>query len=82
VKCAAAEYICKKKINKIKLCKSIDSRIDSNEAMARDPIHEENIVTAWTPDLFGPIFKKHSLTLKQVRTEFSTLCLFVPFSPI
>ncbi|XP_011871981.1 PREDICTED: adenylate cyclase type 10-like [Vollenhovia emeryi] len=34
--------------------------------MAHNPIDEESVVAAWTPDLFGPIFKKHSLTVKQV----------------
>lgn len=37
--------------------------------MAHNPRNEESIVTAWTPDLFGPVFKKKSLTLKQVRSD-------------
>lgn len=32
--------------------------------------NEESVVMAWTPDIFGPIFKKNSLTLKQVRSAF------------
>lgn len=35
--------------------------------MAYNSANEESFVTAWTPDLFGPIFKKDSMTLKQVR---------------
>ncbi|XP_067216070.1 adenylate cyclase type 10-like [Linepithema humile] len=34
--------------------------------MAHNSKNEQSIVTAWTPDLFGPIFKKESLTLKEV----------------
>lgn len=45
--------------------------------MAYNSINEENLVTAWTPDLFGPIFKKDSLTLKQVRFESSMMCIFL-----
>lgn len=43
--------------------------------MAGSPISEQSVVTAWTPDLFGPIFKKESLTLKKVRWE-----LFMKYS--
>lgn len=44
--------------------------------MAFNSTNEENLATAWTPDLFGPIFKKDSMTLKQVRFE-SSMCIFL-----
>ncbi|XP_018398206.1 PREDICTED: adenylate cyclase type 10-like [Cyphomyrmex costatus] len=46
--------------------------------------NEENIATAWTPDLFGPIFKKKSLTVKQaldllnVNEQIHRMATFVP----
>lgn len=46
--------------------------------MAYNSTNEENLVTAWTPDLFGPIFKKESLTLKQVRHDSFTMFIFLP----
>ncbi|XP_070167143.1 adenylate cyclase type 10 [Polyergus mexicanus] len=52
--------------------------------MAYDSINEENLVAAWTPDLFGPIFKKDSLTLKQalhlrnVNEQIHLMATFVP----
>lgn len=52
--------------------------------MAYNSINEENLVTAWTPDLFGPIFKKDSLTLKQalhlrnVNEQIHLMATFVP----
>lgn len=67
----------------------IDNKIDSNEAMEhndrrinddRRSTIEKNIGKAWMPDLFGPVFKKHNLTVKEVRSEFSAWCLFVYFS--
>lgn len=47
--------------------------------MAYNSITEENLVTAWTPDLFGPIFKTDSMTLKQVR--LFTTCIFYLHKP-
>lgn len=46
--------------------------------MAYNSANEENLVTAWTPDLFGPIFKKDSLTLKEVRHKSFTTCILLP----
>ncbi|XP_025264205.1 adenylate cyclase type 10-like [Camponotus floridanus] len=52
--------------------------------MAYNSTNEENLVPAWTPDLFGPIFKKDSLTLKQalhlrnVDEQIHLMATFVP----
>ncbi|KYN34311.1 Adenylate cyclase type 10 [Trachymyrmex septentrionalis] len=51
--------------------------------MAHNTI-DESIVTAWTPDLFGPVFKKKSLTVKQalhlrnVNEQIHRMATFVP----
>ncbi|CAL1677024.1 unnamed protein product [Lasius platythorax] len=52
--------------------------------MAYNSANEESFVTAWTPDLFGPIFKKDSMTLKQalhlrnVDEQIHLMATFVP----
>ncbi|KYN20825.1 Adenylate cyclase type 10 [Trachymyrmex cornetzi] len=52
--------------------------------MTHNPRNEESIVTAWTPDLFGPVFKKKSLTVKQalhlrnVDEQIHRMATFVP----
>lgn len=44
--------------------------------MARKPKDQANI-EAWMPNLFDPIFKRHSMTLKQVSSKFFARCPFL-----